>query len=291
MTNPSLLRSTLHTTRRPGQRSQIVGLLCAMAALLGYCGWILAGSDGIFWSIIVGMLLLSAVRRFPIGVFLKGMRARPLLPAEAAGLNAAVTELCLRTGLSYVPRLYRIKEKLPLAFSIGRDRESAIVIADCLITTLPRAEFIGILAHEIAHLHGGDILLQQVGLVLTWLTRLVSQIGFIFVLFRFLMNERSVAEFPLLSLAVLAVAPTGVALLRLALSRARETEADMEAAKLTGDPAALASALEKLRQWQERRLRQLFPIGQPLHLPILFDDHPPTEERIRRLRELAQQPA
>lgn len=102
------------------------------------------------------------------------------------------------------------------------------------------------------------------------------------------MRVFSLAEFPLLALLVLAAAPTAVGLLRLALSRVREAEADLEAAELTGDPAGLAAALVKLRRWQERLLHQLSPTAHPLHLPTLFDDHPPTEERIRRLMDLPQ---
>ncbi len=76
--------------------------------------------------------------------------------------------------------------------------------------------------------------------------------------------------------------------LLLALSRVREAEADLDAAELTGDPAGLASALVKLRQWQESRLRQLLPTGRILRLPTLLTEHPPTEERIRRLNHLAE---
>lgn len=72
------------------------------------------------------------------------------------------------------------------------------------------------------------------------------------------------------------------------MSRAREAEADLEAAELTGDPAGLTSALVKLRQWQERRLHRLFATAHSLHLPTLFDNHPPTEERIRGLMQLLQ---
>jgi heat shock protein HtpX len=95
--------------------------------------------------------------------------------------------------------------------------------------------------------------------VLGWSARVLSQLGFFLVLVGLAMHVFLLGEFPLLAPVVLATAPAGVGLLRLALSRAREAEADLEAAELTGDPAALASAPVKLRQWQQQCLRQIFP--------------------------------
>ncbi len=77
-------------------------------------------------------------------------------------------------------------------------------------------------------------------------------------------------------------------LLQPTLSRVREAEADLDAAELTGDRAGLASALVKLGQWQELLLRQLLPTGRILHLPTPLTEHPPTEERIRRLNHLVE---
>jgi len=290
VTNKPLAPTRMRTSgaRRRSNRAQIVALLAAMGALLAYCGWIIAGWDGIAWSVIGGAIGLVLVRRVPVDMFLKAMRARPLLPGEAPGAEAFVAALCRRAGLSPIPLLYHIDEVLPLAFSLGAGEAAVIVVADSLLAGLTRRELCAILAHEIVHLRNGDILLQQVGLVLGWLTRVLSQLGFFLVFVGLAMHVFSLGESPLFSLLVLATAPIGVGLLRLALSRAREAEADLEAAELTGDPAALASALVKLRRWQERLLRQWFPTAHPLHLPTLFDDHPPTEERIRRLMGVPQ---
>jgi heat shock protein HtpX len=290
VTNKPLAPTGMRTSgaRRRSNRAQIVALLAAMGALLGYCGWIVAGWDGIAWSVIGGTVGLVLLRRVPVDMFLKAMRARPLLPGEAPGLQVSFVFLCRRAGLSPIPCLYHIDETLPLAFGLGAGEAAAIVVADSLLAGLTQRELCAILAHEIVHLRNGDILLQQLGLVLGWLTRVLSQLGFFLVLVGLAMHVFSLGESPLFSLLVLATAPIGVGLLRLALSRAREAEADLEAAELTGDPAALASALVKLRRWQERLLRQWFPTAHPLHLPTLFDDHPPTEERIRRLMGLSR---
>jgi heat shock protein HtpX len=269
--------------RRRRNRTQIALFLFAMAALLAYCGWIVAGWDGVLWSLLAGVFALAMVRQMPTKLFLATMRARPVAAAEAPELIATFAALSRRAGLSPVPRLYRIAEALPIAFSLGEGESAAVVVADSLFAGLTGRELAGILAHEIAHLRNRDILLQQLAVVLGGLARLVSQLGFLMVFVGILLRVFSLAAFPLPALVVLAVAPIGIGLLRLALLRAREGEADLEAAELTGDPVGLALALDKVRRWQERRLRRLFPAAHPLHLPTLLADHPPTEERIRRL--------
>jgi heat shock protein HtpX len=266
----------------------IIFLLMSMGALLSLCGWIVAGWDGIVWSIFAGAVALALMRRVPVEVFLNSMNARPLQAKDALRLRAIFAALCQHAGLAPIPRLYCIEEAIPLAFSLGKGESAAVVVADSLLAGLTPRELSGILAHEIIHLRSGDITLKQLGFVLSWLTRMLSQLGFIFLFVGLLLHVFSLAEFPLLSLFVLAGAPLAVNLLQLALSRVREAEADLDAAELTGDPAGLASALVKLRQWQESLLRELFPTGRILHLPTLLTDHPPTEERIRRLNHLAE---
>lgn len=271
-----------------GSRFDVAVLLAAMAALLAYCGWIIAGWRGIAWSAIAGLVGLALVRRLPSQMFLAAMRAELLPPEQAPELTARFAALCRRAGLLPVPPLYHLDEALPLAFSLGQGVDAAVVIADSLLVGLTQRELSGILAHEIMHLRNHDIRLQQVGLVLGWLARAMSQFAAAFVLIGIAMRVFSLAQLPILALAVLIAAPLGINLLRLALSRSREAEADLGAADLTGDPAGLASALNRLRLYQERLLRQFIPTAHPLHLPTLFADHPPTEERIRRLLQLPQ---
>ena len=261
-------------------------LLAAMGALAAYCGWIVAGNDGIAWSVLVGTMCLIALRHVPADALLKALQARPLPASQALAISPLFAGLCGRAGLRPVPRLYRIEQELPLAFSLGEGNAAAIVMADCLLEHLSTRELCGILAHEIVHLRNGDLLLMQLGLVFGWATRTVSQVGCILVLISLLAHAFSLADFPLTSLLVLVLAPLGSALLRLAMARDREAEADLEAAELTGDPAGLASALVKLRDWQQRQLRRAFPFARSVHLPTLLADHPPTEDRIRRLREM-----
>jgi heat shock protein HtpX len=128
-------------------------------------------------------------------------------------------------------------------------------------------ELRGILAHEIIHIRNGDLALMQLAMVVGQLTRKVSQIAFLLVFFSLFLRVVSAPSFPVIPLLVLAVAPLGMGLLQLALSRTREGEADLEAAELTGDPHDLASTLVKLRRREQMLLRRRFPGAGPLRVP------------------------
>jgi heat shock protein HtpX len=129
----------------------------------------------------------------------------------------------------------------------------------------------------------GDLALMQLAMVVGRLTRVLSQIAFMLVFLGLMLRAFAALAFPIVPLLVLAVAPLGVNLLQLALSRAREAEADLEAAELTGDPYGLACALVKMRNQERILLRRWAPNIVPLRIPSVLRDHPATDERIRRL--------
>jgi heat shock protein HtpX len=269
--------------RRRRSRRHSILLLIAMAALLAYCGGLVAGWEGILWSIIGGTAMLLMVRRMPPIVFLQALNARALARWEAPALYEILDELCRSAGLEQVPRLCRVAARAPLALTIGRGTETTIVLSQSLLQTLAEPELRGVLAHEIIHVRNGDLALMQLAMVVARLTRVLSQVALMLVFFALFLRVVTARAFPTLPLLVLAAAPLGVNLLQLALSRAREAEADLEAAELTGDPYALASALVKMRDQEQMLLRRWSPALVPLRLPSLFRDHPATEERIRRL--------
>ena len=266
-------------------------LLCAMGALMGYCGWIVAGDRGIVWSVLLGLALLAMIRHVSSDGVVKALRGRPLLGSRADVIAERLAALSKRAGLQSVPRLYHAPGELPLALSLGDGDTAAIIVTDPLLQDLVGDELVGVLAHELIHLRNGDILLMQWGLVLGWVTRIVSQVGCVLLLIGLAANALSLVDYPLKSLVFLVFAPLLSTLLRLALSRDREAEADAEAAELTQDPDALASALIKLRERRRGTLKRLFPTVRSLHLPTLLADHPPTEERIRRLQQFRHRDA
>jgi heat shock protein HtpX len=263
-------------------------LLIAMAGLLSYCGWVVAGWDGILWGQMAGGVTLFMIRRLPTDLVLQAIGARPLARWEAPMLYEILDTLCRRAGVDRTPRLCWVGERFPVAFTIGQGEATTIALSEGLVREMTAREIRGILAHEIVHVRNGDIALMQLALVAGQLTRMVSQIAFLLVFFRLFLHAVSEASFPIVPLFVLAVAPLGVGLLQLALSWTREGEADLEAAELTGDPHGLASALVKMRRREQMLLRRRFPTAVRIRVPSLLRDHPATEERIRALLAMPQ---
>jgi heat shock protein HtpX len=258
-------------------------LLTAMAALLAYCGWLVADWEGVLWSVIGGAVMLIMVRRAPPRVFLQALQARTLARWEAPALYKMLDGLCRSAGVAPAPLLCRIPQRLPLAMTIGGGSAAIIVTSEPLLQTMSGRQMRGILAHEIVHVRNGDLALMQLAMVVGMLTRVLAQLAFMLVFLAFFLRVVSTRGFPILPLLVLVVAPLGVNLLQLALSRTREAEADLEAAELTGDPCGLASALAKMRSQEQMLVRRWSPAVVPLRLLSLFRDHPATDERIRRL--------
>jgi heat shock protein HtpX len=274
--------------RRRRSRRHTVLLLVAMAALLAYCGWVVAGWEGAVWSIFASAVMLPAFRRIPSELVLRAIGARPVLPSEAPELYDLLDELCRRAGVAEPPRLCWVGERFPVAFTIGDSGRATIVLSQGLVSGLEEREVRGVLAHEIVHVRNRDIALMQLAMVVGRLVRVLAQIAIIAVFLSLFLRAAGAVALPLGSLLLLAVAPTGVGLLQLALSREREAEADLEAAELTGDPEGLASALAEIRRRERAALARRFPGARMLRMPALLRDHPATEERIRRLLQMAQ---
>jgi heat shock protein HtpX len=258
-------------------------LLIAMAAVLSYCGWIVAEWDGILWSLVAGATMLVLVQWVPPGLVLHAIGARLVERWEAPVLYEILDAFCRRAGLDRVPHLCWVGERFPVAFTIGSGEATAIALSEGMVRGMTAREIRGILAHEIVHVRNGDLALMQLALVVGQITRTVSQIAFLLVFFSLFLRSASATSFPIVPLLVLVFASLGVGLLQLALSRTREGEADLEAAELTGDPHGLVSALAKLRRREQMLLRGRFPTAALLRVPSLFRDHPATEERIQAL--------
>ena len=225
--------------RRRHIRHHTALLLTAMAALLAYCGWIVAAWDGILWSLVGGAVMLILVRRVPPGLVLHAIGARPVARWEAPVPYEIIDALCRRAGIERIPHLCWVGERFPVAFTIGDGEATTIALSEGLIRGMTAREIRGILAHEIVHVRNGDLALMQLAMVVGQLTRTVSQLAFLLVFFSLFLRTVSAPSFPIVPLVVLAVAPLGVGLLQLALSRTREGEADLEAAELTGESARL----------------------------------------------------
>jgi heat shock protein HtpX len=274
--------------RRQRRRNRIQGLLLlgGMVLTLALCAWFIFGGDGVLWVVLFGVGALALRPRMRPDWVLRMYRARPLHPSAAPDLHRVVATLAQRAGLPRTPVLYYVPSSMLNAFAAGQRSEAAIAVTDGLLRGLTGRQLTGVLAHEISHIRSDDVKIMTLADTVGRLTHGVAYAGLALVLLGLPMLA-SGSALPLLIAAVLMAIPTVVTLLQLALSRAREYDADLEAATLTGDPGGLASALQTLAK-REGRIweRILVPHGRTPD-PLLLRTHPPTDERVRRLLALS----
>ena len=288
MTSPSrapLDRGQIRA-RRVGNALRSAALVAAMALLLGVSGWIVAGSSGLMVAAFFCLFGVTVGLRSPLALVLRLVSARPLPRDGFDGLRHRIARLARQAGLPAPPRLYYLSSPLLNAFSLGSREAAAIVMTSGLLQRLEPRELIAVLAHEISHIRHDDIRTMTLANVIAGLTRSMSFLGLVLLLANLPLLLADAGRVPWLLITILMAAPLIENLLQLALSRTREFEADLDAALLTGDPAALASALAKVERYDTRLLhRVLLPAG-TMQQPSVLRSHPATEQRIRRLVEL-----
>jgi heat shock protein HtpX len=208
-----------------------------------------------------------------------------------------VERLAERAGIP-VPRLYVVPGEQPNAFATGRDpAHAAVAVTAGLLHLLDTEEVEGVLAHEIAHIKHRDTLTMTVVATIAGAVMLLADMARWAMIFGGARSDDREGGNPLVYLFVMIVAPIAAMLIQLAISRAREYEADATGAKLAGSPDGLISALRKLEQASRMIPMQASPstahlfIVNPLRgmggtLMSLFMTHPPIEERIRRLERM-----
>jgi heat shock protein HtpX len=197
-----------------------------------------------------------------------------------------------------MPRVYRIPTDTPNAFATGRSpSHAAVAVTDGIMKLLSTQELRGVLAHELSHVRNRDTLISAIAATLAGVVLMVSRMAQFAAMFGGMRrDEREDSGGGALGLLVtIIVAPLAASLIQLAISRAREYEADATGARLSHDPAALASALEKIAVASGRIPLPAGPatahlwIVNPLRsswLAKLFSTHPPIDERVRRLRSM-----
>jgi len=269
--------------------AQAALLLLTMMLLAGGLAWLLGGPLLLLVAVgLVGLSFLGAGRLAP-AVILRAYRARPITAAEAPQLAEVVRTLARRADLPRTPELWYLPSDVMNAFAVGLPDRSAIALSDGVLRRLSLREVAAVLAHETSHIAHLDTRLLGFADVTTRVTSRVSQLGLLLAVVTLPMQLMGLARFPLLLVALLLAAPLLSTLAQLALSRTREFDADLRAARLLGDPRPLASALHKMEVWNGsvlQRLRHLLPGGR-LPEPSLLRSHPPTHERIERLLNLA----
>lgn len=271
-------------------------LMAAIVALFGAIGLALGGATGM----LVGLAFAAATNFWAYWnsdqLVLRMYQAQEVDAASAPELYGMVAELAHRAGLP-MPRVYIIDEDQPNAFATGRDPEHAAVAATTgILRLLTPRELRGVLAHELAHIRHRDTLISTLSASIAGAISTLAQFG---MLFGGRGDEREGVH-PLVALLVMIVAPIAALIIQMAISRTREFEADRGGAEISGDPEALATALQKIHAYAHQlpmptaeahpETAQMMIVN-PLTgggLMNLFSTHPPVEARVARLLALAR---
>ncbi|HTT26553.1 MAG TPA: M48 family metalloprotease [Thermoplasmata archaeon] len=287
----------------PGARTAF--LFVAIIALFVVVGAILG--EYLFGSFLAGLvvaLVLSLVMNLVSYFFcdrfvLWSNNARIVTAAEAPRLAKIVDELAPQFGL-VAPRLAIIPTSTPNAFATGRDPQHAVVAAtEGILRMLNDRELRGVLAHELAHVQDRDILVMTLAATLAGAISYLGQMYFFSMIFGGGGGNQRGGVNPIVALVALVTAPLAAMLLQLAISRSRESKADLVGAKTIGDPNSLADALEKLEAGNTSRpMTSGSPASSSLYIvnPFrgssftrIFSTHPATADRVRALRAMARE--
>ncbi|MBW2410107.1 MAG: M48 family metalloprotease, partial [Deltaproteobacteria bacterium] len=235
-------------------------LLVSLAALLGLLGWMVVGLQMALTLIGAVIVLYWFGPMMSPTVLVKINSGRRLIPAEAPRLHEMLRSISLKAGLERPPALYYLPTEAMLAFTAGLRDHAVIAISDGMMRRLSRQELAAVLAHEISHIRHDDIRIMALAGLAGRFTQLLSVFGQFMLLLSLPMVFMGQLMISWPAIFLLIFSPTLSSLLQLALSRAREYNADMGAAELMGNPGPLASALAKIERVQQSQFsRVLWP--------------------------------
>jgi heat shock protein HtpX len=271
-------------------------LMAAITALFMLVGRALGGSSGMMLALVVALGMNLFSYWFSDKIVLKMYNAQEVDESTAPQFVRMVRELAERAQLP-MPKVYLIDEQAPNAFATGRNPEHAAVAATTgILRVLSEREMRGVMAHELAHVKHRDILISTISATMAGAIGMLANVG---MMFGGRSSDGRPAN-PLAGILVAIMAPLAASLIQMAISRAREFEADRGGAEISGEPQALASALQKIHRYAEGiplEAAERHPetaqmmIMNPLSaggLRGLFSTHPPTEERVEKLMEMAR---
>jgi heat shock protein HtpX len=278
-----------HRQRNLWHTVALVGGIGLVGAL---CAGLLFGWTGIILAALAVLAVVTLAPRLPPEAVMRMYNARRLDDRIAGQLGDLIAALTERAGLPTRPTLYVIPSMTLNAFATGHREQAAIGITEGLLRKLSLREIAGVIAHEVSHIRNNDLAVMGLADAMTRLTQAMSYVALALALMNVLAMLVGDPTIPWAAIVLLYLAPAISSLLQLALSRAREYDADREAAALTGDPAGLAAALRRLERhtghlWQDL----VYPVpGRRIPQPSVLRSHPSTSDRIARLLEMQSRP-
>jgi len=269
-------------------------LLTSLTLLLLFIGEYFGGQNGLILAFLFAGVMNFVSYFFSDKIALAMYRAQPVTREQAPRLYQIVERLTGKTGLP-MPKIFVIPTDSPNAFATGRNpNHASVAVTQGILGLLSDDEMEGVLAHELGHVRNRDILISSVTSTIAGAITFLARMGAWGAMFGGYggRDDRDRGGGGLGALLMLILAPIAAMLIHLAVSRSREYQADATGAHITGNPYALASALQKLDAYSRRVPMQATPstahlfIIQPLlgmNLAGLFSTHPPTAKRIERL--------
>jgi heat shock protein HtpX len=270
-------------------------LLAGLAGLLILFGRVVFGPSGAVIGLFLGLAVVGGSYWFSDKLAIKAARARPATEQEMPEYYRIVRELTTAAGMP-MPKLYVSPDMQPNAFATGRSpSHAAVAVTEGILQVCDWEELRGVLAHEISHVGNRDILIGSVAAAVAMGITFVARIAMWGAIFGGGGRDDDEGANPIALLALVVLAPIAAMLLQMALSRSREFEADRSGARLIGTGEPLARALAKLDAAARRIPMKVDPAqaqkyiinpltGRKVNFAKLFTTHPPTEERIARLR-------
>jgi heat shock protein HtpX len=271
-------------------------LMAAITALFMAIGSLLGGRQGMMMALVLALGMNFFSYWFSDKLVLRMYNAQEVDENSAPQFYRMVADLAQRAQLP-MPRVYLIQEDAPNAFATGRNPQHAAVAATTgILRVLSESELRGVMAHELAHVRHRDILISTISATMAGAVSMLAN----FAMFFGGRDSEGRSANPIVGLLVMILAPLAASLIQMAISRAREFEADRGGAEISGSPAALASALQKIQSYargvpieaaeRHPETAQMMIVN-PLSgggLRGLFSTHPSTEERVERLMAMAR---
>lgn len=268
-------------------------LLVLLTVFLIFIGAHFGGRNGMVLAFILSVVFNFGTYFFSDKLALSMYRAQPATREELPRVYNVVERMAAKQGLP-MPKVYVIPSESPNAFATGRNpKHASVAVTHGILNLLDDEELEGVLAHELGHVKNRDILTSSIAATLAGAITMVARMGYFASLFGGGRDDRDRGGGGLTGLLMIILAPIAATLIQLAISRSREYEADATGAKETGNPYALARALQKLDNYSRRIPMQASPTTAHLFIvaPLLgsggfanlFSTHPPIKDRIQRL--------
>jgi heat shock protein HtpX len=272
-----------------------------MGLLMGLClavGDAIGGRQGLYMAFVFGGIGNLFAYWFSDKMILWTSGARPADESEVPQVYRVLRFLSQSAGMP-MPKVYLIETPMPNAFATGRNpSHAAVAVTTGILSMLNENELRGVLGHELSHVRHRDILISTIAAIMAGAVMMLARMAqwsMMFGGYGGRDRERDNTS-PIVYILMIILAPIAAMLIQLAISRSREFDADQGGAKLTGDPLSLASALEKIEHAGRRGVAApVSPVTAHLYIvnPLslegirrLFSTHPPTEERVARLRSM-----